>query len=123
MSSVKPAFVKPLPRNDPEAEKAVPDTQLYADQASDHDNALSDSDASDSDYASDDSHTPKKRKIQHKKVDIAPKQAVVEKASARGSVKAVAKKISATAHANYRRLKIKGKGGNGGGGKRFGRRR
>lgn len=116
---VKPAFVKPLPRED-----QVQETQLDVDQASDDDHASSGSDASDSDYASDDSHTPKKRKIEHKKTVVAQKQAAVEKGSATGAVKAVAKKISATAHANYRRLKIKSKGGNGGaGGKRFGRRR
>jgi hypothetical protein len=108
---MKPAFVKPLSELD---KNIVPTTQL------DPEDALSDSDDSDSDYASDASHTPKKRKTHTKKVD-APQPA--QKTSAAGTVKAVAKKISATAHANYRRLKIKSKGGNGGGGKRFGRRR
>jgi hypothetical protein len=43
------------------------------------------------------------------------------KGKAAGPVKTAVRKIKATANANYRRLKIKSKGGNGGKG-RFGRR-
>lgn len=77
--------------------------------------ALSDSE-DDSDYASDVSHSARKRKASKKKPE---KPAEKEE----GVVAKVKRKISATAHANYQRLKIKGKGGNGkkpGG--RFGRR-
>ena len=89
----------------------VPETQAQADAEP----TLSDDD-DDSDYASDVSHSAKKRKAPAKKVDnpTEKKEGVVEK---------VKKKISATAHANYQRLKIKGKGGNGGKPRgRFGRR-
>ena len=89
----------------------VPETQV---QTNDHDD--SGSDDNESDYASDASHSPKKRKTPPKKAEEPKKE---------GIVKATARKIKATAHANYQRLKIRGKGGNGGnGGKgKFGRRR
>lgn len=70
-----------------------------------------------SDYASDASHTPKRRRAPTKKTETAtekPKE---------GTVKTAARKIKASAHANYRRLKIKGKGGNGGAKGKFGRRK
>jgi hypothetical protein len=120
MCPVRPNFVKPLPtqdvlanENDSDQENIVAETQLGA-------HPLSDSDE-DSEYASDDSHTPKKRKTTHKKSEPAVnKPEATEKTSGVGTVRTVARKIKATAHANYRRLKIKSKGGNGG--KRFGRR-
>ncbi|KAL1609684.1 regulatory particle non-ATPase [Nothophoma quercina] len=89
----------------------VPETQAQADAEP----TLSDDD-DDSDYASDVSHSAKKRKAPAKKVDN-PTEKI------EGVVEKVKKKISATAHANYQRLKIKGKGGNGGKPRgRFGRR-
>jgi 26S proteasome regulatory subunit N12 len=122
---VRPHFVKPLapqpadaPEDDSEAEEAeaaVAETQLPAEpEASDHD--LSDNG---SDYASDVSHTPKQRKV------VPPKKPAAKEEKA-GVVKTAARKVKATAHANYRKLKIKGQGGNGGGAGgrgRFGRRR
>jgi hypothetical protein len=78
------------------------------------------SDEDSSDYASDISHTPKRHRVQKKKVEEAKDQ------SKEGVVKTAARKIKATAHANFRRLKIKSsKGASGGaGGKgKFGRRR
>jgi hypothetical protein len=74
-----------------------------------------DSDDDLSDYASDASHTPKRRKTVKKKADK-PKDGVVKTAT---------RKIKATAHANYRKLQIKSsKGAKGGGPKgKFGRRR
>ncbi|KAL5120966.1 regulatory particle non-ATPase [Pleosporales sp. CAS-2024a] len=68
-----------------------------------------------SDYASDMSHTPKTRRRQKKKKAEAPQE---------GGVKTAARKIKATAHANFRRLKIKSSTGAKGGAKgKFGRRR
>lgn len=88
----------------------VPETQAQGDAEP----ALSEDD--DSDYASDVSHSAKKRKAPAEKANrpVEKKEGVVAK---------VKRKISATANANYQRLKIKGKGGNGGKPKgRFGRR-
>ncbi|KAF2747066.1 hypothetical protein M011DRAFT_467961 [Sporormia fimetaria CBS 119925] len=79
-------------------------------------NNCSDIDDDDSDYATDASHTPKKRKV------AVQKKVVAKEESKEGIVKKAARKIKATAHANYRRLKIKSKNGGGKGGK-FGRRR
>jgi hypothetical protein len=71
-----------------------------------------------SDYASDVSHTPKRRKVQKKDAEDdkdKPKE---------GVVKTAARKIKASAHANFRRLKIKSSTGAKGGAKgKFGRRR
>ncbi|KAJ4354983.1 regulatory particle non-ATPase [Ascochyta clinopodiicola] len=112
-NAVKP---KPVPQfqhddKDSDAEPtSIPETQAQAND----DPALSEDD--DSDYASDVSHSAKKRKAPVEKGDklVEKKEGVVEK---------VKRKISATAHANYQRLKIKGKGGNGGKPRgRFGRR-
>lgn len=82
------------------------------------------SDFDDSDYASDSSHTPKKRKIA-KQPAQATKTHAADKASKGGIVGTAARKIKATAHANYCRLKIKSSKGSKGstGGMRFGRRR
>jgi hypothetical protein len=95
---VRPNIVKPKPtpapqtNDDPEGEQAgVPETQVPAVL---EDEFGSDLDG-DSDYASDASHTPRRK---------------------------VPAKIKATANANYRRLNIKGKAGTGAKGK-FGRRR
>lgn len=115
--TVRPNFVKPLPvaslqEVDSSEEDAVPETQLHASHQH------SDTDDDGSDYASDASHTPKKRKTQPKRSQVPGKQ----ETSAMEPVKKIARKIKATAHANYRKLKIKSKGA-GNGGKRFGRRR
>ena len=77
-----------------------------------------------SDY-SDDSHTPKKRKTQPKKKAEAHAKQTKDPAVTKdeGTVKKVARKVSASAHANYRRLKIKSKNSKGQGKGRFGRRR
>ncbi|KAF9696582.1 hypothetical protein EKO04_005561 [Ascochyta lentis] len=108
-NAVKPKPTPQLQHNDEDDEPtSVPETQAQAESA------LSEDD--DSDYASDVSHSAKKRKTQAKKAEkpVEKKEGVVEK---------VKRKISATAHANYQRLKIKGKGGIGGKPKgRFGRR-
>lgn len=113
--TVRPNTVKPKPiptlqyHEEDEEPKSVPETQADPDAEP----AFSD-DEDDSDYASDVSHSAKKRKTPLKAKPAERKEGVVEK---------VKRKISATAHANYQRLKIKGKGGNGkkpGG--RFGRR-
>ncbi|KAF2012061.1 hypothetical protein BU24DRAFT_352730 [Aaosphaeria arxii CBS 175.79] len=117
---MRPNFAKPKPEptmsyndEDSEPETGVQETQVGSTA---HDEGKS-GDESDSDYASDDSHTPKKRKVQPKKDKEAAKAEPKDNA---GPVKTAARKIKATAHANYRRLKIKSKGGNGGKGGRFG---
>ncbi|KAH9861625.1 DNA replication regulator sld2 [Plenodomus biglobosus] len=92
---------------------AVPETQVQANGATED----MDSDEDGSIYASDASHTPKKRKIQPKKANEPtekPKEGIVKKA---------ARKIKATANANYRRLNIKGKAASSGAKGKFSRRR
>ncbi|KAF2273917.1 uncharacterized protein EI97DRAFT_382413 [Westerdykella ornata] len=107
---MRPNFVKPLPvapLQDVHSseEDAVLETQLDGF----HEDTGTDDDGSD--YDSDASHTPKKRKTQPKQSQVAGKQ----ESSVMEPVKKVARKIKATAHANYRKLKIKSKGaGNGG---------
>lgn len=89
--------------NDEEGDPAVvPETQAELDAEP----ALSDNE-DDSDYASDVSHSAKKRKAPA----TVPAQPADKKKE--GVVEKVKRKISATAHANYQRLKIKGKSGNG----------
>lgn len=114
-------------------------TEKVSETQSNDDDAEGDNDfpANDdeSDYGSDFSHTSKKRKTTRKQKPVG-KDGAKEKVAATtnelkkvGAVKTAARKIKATAHANYRKLKIKSKGGNGGrqfggngGGRRFGRR-
>lgn len=118
----KPETVPQAPNDDSEVEAAVAETQQPAEAAASGDE-FSEEDGSD--YASDCSHTPKKRKMQSKKPTDASTSATKDEDKV-GPVKKAVRKVKATAHANYRRLKIKGKGGTGGGngGKgRFGRRR
>ena len=115
-NAAKPKPVPELQCNDEESEtesnaKTIPETQIQADAGT----ALSDVD-DDSDYASDVSHSAKKQRAPAKKA-----AALAEKKE--GVVEKVKRKISATAHANYQRLKIRGQGGNGGKPKgKFGRR-
>ncbi|KAF1350304.1 hypothetical protein EJ07DRAFT_169251 [Lizonia empirigonia] len=103
-NAIKPKAAPQFRHNDQDSDDeptSVPETQAQGDAEP----ALSEDD--DSDYASDVSHSAKKRKAPAKKANkpAEKKEGVVEK---------VKRKISATAHANYQRLKIKGKGGNGG---------
>lgn len=117
---MRPNIVRPKPtpapqaHDEPEGEQAgVPETQVPADL---EDEFGSDLDG-DSDYASDASHTPRRRKVPAKKPEQSKEKPVKE-----GVLKTAARKIKATANANYRRLNIKGKAGTGAKGK-FGRRR
>jgi hypothetical protein len=97
-----------------EEQTGVPETQAQSSTAVDEFG----SDSDESDYASDASHTPKRRKVPAKKAEE-PKEKPKE-----GVIKKAAKKIAATANANYRRLNIKGKAGTAGKAKgKFGRRR
>jgi hypothetical protein len=128
---VKPNFTKPKPQ--PQQSQ----TDYSDDEDGPHflenqprpENLVSDVDFSDnedvneSDYASDASHDPKKRKLQKKAADDASmqQQPKAGKQGKIGQVKTAARKIKATAHANFRRLNIKSKAGNGGKG-RYGRR-
>ncbi|PVH99079.1 hypothetical protein DM02DRAFT_529835 [Periconia macrospinosa] len=75
-----------------------------------------------SEYESDASHSKKKAVVPtKKKLDGASASQVEKSTQNQGgpvkTVKTAARKIKATAHANYRRLKIKSKGGNGGKGR------
>lgn len=117
---VRPNIAKPKPEPVLQAqdeseneEAAVPETQVPANEAT-YD---IESDDDGSSYASDASHTPKTRKTTAKKAEESK-----EKPNKEGVVKKAARKIKATANANYRRLNIKGKAGTGAKGK-FGRRR
>ncbi|KAH8724476.1 DNA replication and checkpoint protein-domain-containing protein [Phaeosphaeriaceae sp. PMI808] len=109
---MRPTLGKPKPEPTLQVQD---DSEDEAQPTADAENELGSDDDS-SDYASDASHTPRKRKVQKKKATTAKDQ------PKEGTVKKVTRKIKATAHANYRRLNIKNKGGNGGKGK-FGRRR
>ncbi|KAG9206498.1 regulatory particle non-ATPase [Epicoccum nigrum] len=115
-NAAKPKPVPEFQYNDEESAtefnaRTVPETQIQADAGI----TLSDVD-DDSDYASDISHSAKKQRAPAKKT-----AALAEKEE--GVVEKVKRKISATAHANYQRLKIRGQGGNGGKPKgKFGRR-
>jgi hypothetical protein len=103
---VRPNFIKskpeptlPTQEDDSEDDQdGVPETQVTGDAVDDLD-----SDSEESDYASDASHTPRRNKATTTK----PKEQDEAKES---TVKKVGRKIKATAHANYRRLKIKGTG-------------
>lgn len=128
---MKPNFAKAKPqpelRHDDSADDSDDATRVAETQI-DPFNILSDRELSDfndedgSDYASDASHSTRKRKMQTSKAKAAFSfQAKDGKEKKEGPVKAAARKIKPWAHANYQRLKIKSKGGNGGKG-RFGRR-
>jgi hypothetical protein len=125
---VKPHFTKPDPKpQQPQDEESGDEETVAETQQPNAQNAASDDefpdDSDESDYASDVSHSTKKRNAQKKpaKTAAVPPAKGEEKAEA-GPIKTAARKVKATAHANYRRLKIKSKGGNGGKG-RFGRKR
>jgi len=120
-------MVKPKPAPAPktqdesgEEESGVPETQHAATAADESGSDFDD----ESDYASDASHTPKPRKVTAKR----PEQAAdkpADQSAKEGLLKSAARKIKATANANYRRLNIKGKAATGGksGKGKFGRRR
>lgn len=116
---MRPNIVKPKPQPTQQVQDEAGDEAGVADTQMQADGAISDFglDDDESDYASDASHSTKKRRSQPKKVEDGK-----EKAGKDGLVKTTVRKIKATANANYRRLNIKGKGATGGKGK-FGRRR
>ncbi|KAI8938266.1 DNA replication regulator sld2 [Plenodomus lindquistii] len=117
---MRPNIAKPKPepilQNQEESgdeAATVPETQVQAEEAAD------DNDSDDgSVYASDASHTPKTRKVPVKKKAEEPTEKRKE-----GIVKKAARKIKATANANYRRLNIKGKAATSGAKGKFSRRR
>lgn len=122
---VRPHFLRP--QEQPEQPANDADDDIVGDTQKDLFGHLSDPNISDdddgSDYASDASHSAKKRKTQKPKAAAAStSQSTDNKQQKEGPVRAAARKIKASAHANFRRLKIKSKGGNGGKG-RFGRKR
>jgi hypothetical protein len=124
---VRPHFTKPDPKPQQPPEEESEDEAGIAETQQNQTNPGSEdefpADEGESDYASDDSHSRKKRKTQKKPVkDTSTSLSKDGKKAEEGPVKTAARKIKATAHANYRRLKIKSKGGNGGKG-RFGRKR
>lgn len=127
--AVKPNFTKSKPEPEFLHVDSDDDTARVAESQIDPFNILKDPDLSDfndddeSDYASDASHSTKKRKTQTSKPKAAStSQAKDSEAHKEGPVKAAARKIKPWAHANFQRLKIRSKGGNGGKG-RFGRKR
>ena len=119
--SVRPSFLRPKrEQKETQDDASEDDVNVGGTQAGvlNHVSDLEGSaDDNGSDFASDDSHSVKKRKTKP-----APNIKAKDGREAKeGPITAAARKIKATAHANYRRLKIKSKG-NGGKG-RFGRRR
>ncbi|CAA9957197.1 Drc1-Sld2 domain containing protein [Pyrenophora teres f. maculata] len=124
---MRPNITKPRPAPAPkdqdkseEEGSGVPETQLPVDAAEEFGSDFDD----ESDYASDASHTPKPRKVTAKK----PQQRAdkpADQPAKEGLLKTAARKIKATANANYRRLNIKGKAATGGksGKGKFGRRK
>lgn len=128
---MRPNFIKskPQPQLQPdESDDKTKDSETQIDPL----NTLNEPNLSDfhdddgSDYASDASHSTKKNKMQQPKPKVASTPQAEgdkdDKKGKEGTIKAAARKIKPWAHANYQRLKIKGKGGNGGKG-RFGRKR
>ncbi|KAJ4303501.1 regulatory particle non-ATPase [Kalmusia sp. IMI 367209] len=113
---MRPNFSRPKPQSEQPQDDADDDDRIGETQI-DTLNRLSDPELSDddgSDYASDASHSTKKRKMQKPKLEAASTlQSKDSKQDKEGPVKATARKIKASAHANFRRLKIKSKGGNG----------
>lgn len=117
---VRPNFIKSKPESALQIHDDSEDDQdkVAETQGNSHATEGIDSEDDNSDYASDVSHTPKQRKVQKKKTEEAKDQ------PKEGGVKTAARKIKATAHANFRRLKIKSSTGAKGGAKgKFGRRR
>lgn len=117
---MRPNFTKPKPQpslqiedDSGDEEAGLPESQTSTNEHG----AAHQADDDESDYSSEASHTRKPRRGRSKKTEE-----VEEKKEKDGVVKTAARKIKATANANYRRLKIKSKGGNGGKGK-FGRRK
>lgn len=117
-SPVRPNLAKPKPEPDfkhadesnAEAD-GIPETQVEADGTVPDEGSEDD----ESDFASDASHTPRKRTTKDKTQDV--------KDGAKEGLKAAGRKVKATAHANFRRLKIKSSKGAAAGKSRFGRRR
>ncbi|OAL51940.1 hypothetical protein IQ07DRAFT_564484 [Pyrenochaeta sp. DS3sAY3a] len=112
---MRPNFTKPKPQpslqieNDSaDEESGLPESQTSTNEQG----AAHEAGDDESDYSSEASHTRKPRRGRSKKTE-----GVEEKTEKDGVVKTAARKIKATANANYRRLKIKSKGGNGGKGK------
>ena len=124
---MRPTITKPKPAPAAEAQdeaeeedKGVPETQVSANAADEFGSDFDD----ESDYPSDASHTPRPRRVTAKKPEQGADKPADQPAK-EGLLKTAARKIKATANANYRRLNIKGKaatGGKGGKGK-FGRRK
>lgn len=125
---MKPKAPQEAPANDSEsdAEDVVPETQgrhpsktsKNDDDAGEFTGEQPDSEG-ESDY-SNASHTPKRRKSQPKQAPQPVTKPAVQDAGAKeGLVKKAARKISASAHANFRKLKIKNKNSKAKG--RFGR--
>lgn len=126
---MKPNFAKSKPEPEVLHNDSDDDTTKVAESQINPFNILNDPNLSDfndddeSDYASDASHSAKKRKTQTSKAKAAStSQEKDNKQSKEGPVRAAARKIKPWAHANFQRLKIRSKGGNGGKG-RFGRKR
>jgi len=109
---MKPAASQTVPPiseeydEDTDGAENIPETQAGEDAIDDH----SDNDDDDLNATTSSSARPARSKGEHNP-------------DAGQKIKKVAKKISATAHANFRRLKIKSKNSKGNGGGRFGNRR
>lgn len=91
---------------------AIAETQI-ADQGEPASEDFNDSDATavedESDYGNASEHTPKKRKAESKKQPAKAPEPAKETGEKENIVKKAARKISAQAHANFRRLNIKNK--------------
>ena len=118
---MKPEAAPVAQGDDEEVEEEIRAAEMQPQVHDENEEDQSDSGDDLSDYASDASHTPKKRKTRHQESKADALVEPAEKASKEGVVKTVVRKIKATAHANYRKLKIRGNGTTGKG--RFGRRR
>ncbi|KAF2445483.1 hypothetical protein P171DRAFT_462968 [Karstenula rhodostoma CBS 690.94] len=116
---MRPNFIKSKPQPEMQPDESDDETKVAETQIDSLNTltepTLSDIDDDDgSDYASDASHSTKKNKTQQPRPKAASTaQATDDKKGKEGTLKAAARKIKPWAHANYQRLKIKGKGGNG----------
>jgi len=105
----------------PESNTEAPDTSTVPETQLQEDAFLAPLDDSESDFSASETQAKKKQKKQLGASKIVAAAETMEKEKEDGPVKKAAKKISATAHANFKKLKIKNQNSKAGG-RRFGRR-
>ena len=121
----KPVATEERPDDNDKEEEGVLETQLPDNSADVHDEDASGSEFSEGENSDFDDSAPKqKKKVVRPRIDVAPTTVPTNptKPDDTNPIKKAARKISATAHANFRKLKIKNKNSKANGRGRFGRR-